>query len=30
MDKVYITDDNDNMIVVKIWDGIEVSLLCSN
>ena len=24
MDKVYITDNNDNMIVVKIWDGVEV------
>ena len=24
MDKIYITDDDDNMIVVKLWDGVEV------
>ena len=24
MDKVYITDEDDNIIVVKVWHGIEV------
>ena len=24
VDKVYLVDDNEHMIVVKVWDGIQV------
>ena len=24
VDKVYLADDNENMAVVKVWDGVQV------